>query len=172
MNLYQIEQEFMALSELLEADIAGLTMDEAAAHNEAITAAFAEINTQLENKIDGYIRVMQNFGLTADAIGEEIDRLRQRKARAEKSVERLKANIMGYLESTGSTKVQGALGGFRRQKSPASVEITAPDAIPAEYKRQEITEKIDKNMIAERLKIGDTIPGAELRENYHLRFIK
>ena len=90
-----------------------------------LTPMLDEILTELSGKIDEKIERVALFireqVATAKAIGEEADRLTQRRKVREKAADSLKMYLQSQMERLGKTKVEGLLATVALQRNPPSV---------------------------------------------------
>lgn len=107
---------------------------------------------------------------TVGSIDAEITRLRALKAQREARAERLRGAIVRYMSETACTELFTDLYTVKLRKNPPSVEITDEAIIPAAYRKIVVkeTETIDKKAIAEALKHGNLVDGANLVTRFRL----
>lgn len=107
---------------------------------------------------------------TVGSIDAEITRLRALKAQREARAERLRGAIVRYMSETACTELFTDLYTVKLRKNPPSVEITDEAIIPAAYRKVVVkeTETIDKKAIAEALKHGNLVDGANLVTRFRL----
>lgn len=113
-TLYELTGEYIQLFYMLYDD---------EAEDEAIVAACESIEGQIEDKADGYAKVIKSVGVSVEGIKAEIDRLQKRKASLEKKQELLKGNLESSMRAIGKTKFKTDLFSFGIQKNPPSVKI-------------------------------------------------
>lgn len=82
----------------------------------------------------------------------------------EKKQRTVRQIIAAHLEATGQKKLQGASRSITFRKGATTVEILNDIAIPAAYKTQVVTYKVDKKAIKEALENFEDVPGAALVE--------
>lgn len=100
-----------------------------------------------------------------------IELLKSQKAAKQAAIERwekkqrtVRQIIAAHLEATGQKKLQGASRSITFRKGATTVEILNDIAIPAAYKTQVVTYKVDKKAIKEALENFEDVPGAALVE--------
>ena len=154
-TLYDLTQQAMMLQEMLElGDIDEETLKD--------TLDSLEIDTKVEN----VCKVIRNLEAQAKACKEEEDRISAKRKTAENGVKRLKDLLLFHLSATNQQKVQAGL--FKVSKGTSkSVLITDEDKIPVEYRIAQ-PDKIDKKSIADVLKNGMEVDGAELLINSYV----
>ena len=89
----------------------------------------------------------------------------------ERRLENFKKYVKECMENAGFTKIETGLGNLSIAKSPISVEIINEDEIPAEFKQEIRTVKVDKKAIADNFKsTGELINGVIIHtDNTNLR---
>lgn len=128
------------------------------------------LSGEIEDKADGYAKVMKQLEADAAALKGEIDRLTARKRTLENNIDRLKEALKTAMILTEKTKFKTELFSFGIQKNPASVVLDVDLAeIPAEYLIQQ-EPKVDKAKLKDDLKDGKDLGGiAHLEQTESLR---
>lgn len=159
LNLYQITSAFPAV------------MDQTEMSEEDKKKVIDELNTLLANKSQNIIAYIRNIELTIGAMKEEEKRISEQRKALENKVENFKKYVKECMENGEITKIETELGTLSIAKSPISVEITNEDEIPAEFKQEVVTVKIDKKAIADNFKqTGELINGVIIHtDNTNLR---
>ncbi len=144
MTLYELTSEFLQLQALLEdPDI----------DSDVITDSMEAINMDLEDKADGYAKVIRNMKGSLAAIKTEQERLANKKNLLEAGIKRLKDNLQESMIATGKKKFKTNLFSFGIQKNggadPVIVDVDTSD-LPDDLVI--ITEAPDKKAIAALLK--------------------
>lgn len=100
-----------------------------------------------------------------------IELLKSQKAATQVAIERwekkqktVRQIITAHLEATGQKKLQGATHSITFRKGAMTVEILNESEIPAVYKTQVVTYKVDKKAIKTALENFEDVPGAALVE--------
>ena len=153
MNLYELTSDLKELQDI----------DFTEADTEQLEAVKTAIKEQIANKGAGIIAVVRNLEADAEAIKVEIKRLQDLRKSKENKIENLKKYTKECLEEAEIKKVSTALGNISIRKLPGSVEVLEEDSIPAEYKKEVTTIKIDKKSILADLKEGVVVPGVTLK---------
>lgn len=160
MTLYELTSEYMELLAMLEDP----DTDEA-----VILDTLEGVDGELEEKADGYARVMRQMDADAKAIKAEEERLYNRRKSLENRSAWLKGRLQNAMEMTGKTKIKTELFSFGIQKNPASVVIDDETMIPGDYLIPQAP-KIDKTAIKDALKAGVDMAGiAHLEQTQSLR---
>lgn len=122
----------------------------------------------LTDKADAYIRVMRNIATDCEALDAEIDRLTAMKKRREKTIDRLKDNMLQAMTMAGEDKIKTPLGTWSKRLAPWSVTITDETQIEDRFLVPQ-PPKIDKAaMLREFKKTGEVFPGAEFDQRTYV----
>jgi Gp157 protein len=155
LSLYQLSDNYLQALDTLTDPEMDLPI-------EAVNDTLEALGGELEDKAINVTKFLRNMEATAEAIkNAETEMARRRKA-LENHVKWLKDYLKGSMEHTGISKIECPYFKLSIQKNPASVAILNEEAIPAEFKEQVISWKIDKTGIKNAIKAGETVPGAEL----------
>ena len=162
MTLYELTEDYMNLLELAEDP----DIDE-----QAFTDTLEGIEGALEDKAEGYAKVIRTLEGDAAACDAESKRLRNKKQTIENNIKRMKAALQYAMQATGKTKFKTALFSFGIQKNPAAVVIDEGylENIPDRFLIPQ-DPQIDKKAIKEALKAGEDLEGiAHLEQTESLR---
>lgn len=158
MTLYEITDEYRQLLEMAEDP----DMDP-----DVLRDTMEAIDADLEDKADGYAKVIRTLEAEEAGLDTEIKRLQARKSTVAGSKARIKGALEESMRATGKTKFKTQLFSFGIQKNPASV-VLAEGKVPTEYCI--LQEPVpDKKRIAAELKAGAHFDWAELRQTESLR---
>lgn len=102
------------------------------------------------------------------SIEDEIKRLRDMAAVADKKVEWLKQYLKSSMELMGEKEIKFGPHYAKIRNNPVSVNIIDESAIPKEFTQQVISTKIDKTSIKEAIQAGVEVTGAELIQKTRL----
>ena len=161
-SLYELTEDYMNLLELAEDP----DIDE-----QAFADTLEGIEGALEDKADGYAKVIRTLEGDAAACDAESKRLRNKKQTIENNIRRMKAALQYAMQATGKTKFKTALFSFGIQKNPAEVVIDEGyiENIPDRFLIPQ-DPQIDKKAIKEALKAGEDLEGiAHLEQTESLR---
>lgn len=161
-SLYELTEDYMNLLELAEDP----DIDE-----QAFADTLEGIEGALEDKADGYAKVIRTLEGDAAACDAESKRLRNKKQTIENNIRRMKAALQYAMQATGKTKFKTALFSFGIQKNPAAVVIDEGyiENIPDRFLIPQ-DPQIDKKAIKEALKAGEDLEGiAHLEQTESLR---
>lgn len=130
-----------------------------------------ELTILLQQKSNNVIGYTKNIELTINAMKEEEKRISDNRKSLENKLSKFKDYVKECMENNGISKVETGIGTLSIAKSPLSVEIVNEDEIPAEFKQEVITTKIDKKLIADNFKAtGELINGVVIHtDNTNLR---
>jgi len=155
LSLYQISENYMEALDVLTDPEADLPI-------EAVNDTLEALGGELEDKAINVAKFLKNMEATAKAIKEaEAEMARRRKA-LENRVKWLKDYLKANMEHTGISKIECPYFKLSVQKNPPAVAILDEEAIPAEFKEQVVSWKLDKTGIKNAIKAGKSVPGAEL----------
>ena len=157
-SLYVLTEKFLYLMEIAS---------DPDTDPETLADTMESMNYELEDKADGYAKILRSMGAKADAIGLEISRLNKRKKSLEGNMERLRSNLEQSMIKLDKRQIKTALFSFNIQKNPPAVNVTGK--VPKRfYIPQE--PKLDKKGLTDYLKAhnGKT-KYAELTQTESLR---
>ena len=157
MNIYELTGYALELMELLDAE----EIDEQTVHDtlESIGA---------DEKIDSYCKIIENYKNDISGIDEAIARLKARKERAEKNVERMKQALDGFMQAIRQDKAKTKLFTISYRPSSA-VEVLDESLIPEKFIKVKTTTAPDKAAIKKVLSEGGTVAGCQLKENKNIQ---
>lgn len=157
-TLYELKSEYIQLREMAgDPDISP----------EALRDTMEAINGELEDKADGYAKVIRELEAEEAGLDTEIKRLQARKSAVSGNKGRIKNALESAMRETGKLKFKTALFSFGIQKNPPSVAILSEN-IPLDYLVVPEPQPDKKRILAE-LKAGATFDWAELRQTEALR---
>ena len=157
-TLYELKSEYIQLREMAgDPDISP----------EALRDTMEAINGELEDKADGYAKVIRELEAEEAGLDTEIKRLQARKSAVSGNKGRIKNALESAMRETGKLKFKTALFSFGIQKNPPSVAILSEN-IPLDYLVVPEPQPDKKRILAE-LKAGASFDWAELRQTESLR---
>lgn len=157
-TLYELKSEYLQLRDMAgDPDISP----------EALRDTMDAINGELEDKADGYARVIRELEAEEAGLDAEIKRLQARKSAVSGNKRRIKDALESAMRETGKLKFKTALFSFGIQRNPPSVAILSEN-IPLDYLVVPEPQPDKKRILAE-LKAGATFDWAELRQTEALR---
>ena len=160
-SIYELTEDYIKLLSMAEdPDI----------EEEVFLDTLEGIEGALEDKAEGYAKVMRQLETNASGLDAEIKRLQERKTLVTKNVERMKKTLQTMMEATGKTKFKTELFSFNVQNNPPSLVMDSEDieTIPMEYLVPQ-DPKIDKTKIKADIKAGKEITFAHMEATKSLR---
>lgn len=155
-SLYELTQNALVLQEMLESGEI----------NETVYADTLE-GMGTDEKIENVCKMIRNLEAKANAFKEEKARLESKQKTAENGVKRLKESLLVHLHALNKKKVDAGLFTVSLSKT-TSVAVTHPDWLISDYLIPQ-EPKIDKKKIADDLKAGNEVAGAELATKEYVR---
>jgi hypothetical protein len=152
----------MTLYEMSEANTRLLTMLEDGEIDEQTLNDTLE-SMGIEDKLEDYCKVINQLNADAIMVDAEIKRLKSKKERIDKNVDRMNGNLLNYFHAANKENEKAGTFTVAIRKTQ-SVEITNIDLLPCEYIRTKTVIEPDKLNLKTALKLGD-VPGAEIRIN-------
>ena len=118
------------------------------------------LDYEIEDKADGYAKVIRELTARAEGLKAEIERLTNRKKAIETNIDNMKRSLENAMIITGKTKFKTDLFSFGIQKNTPTVIIDEQyiENIPEEYLIEQ-DPKIDKAKIKEDIKAGKDLDG-------------
>ena len=158
MTLYELSDDYMNLLTMAEdPDI----------DPEAFADPLAGIEGAIEDKADGYAKVMKQLEATSANLEFEEKRLMNRRKTIDRNIKRMKQALQDAMIATGKPKFKTDLFSFTIRKNPASVVIDRETSIPPEFLIPQ-DPKIDKKAIKAAIDRGDDITFAHLEQGESL----
>lgn len=158
MTLYELTDELFRLYEFAE----DIDTDD-----QAFKDTLEALTGEIEDKADGYAKVIRQIESDVDVIQKEIDRLTARRDALKNNVKRMKEALQQTMIALDKPKFKTELFSFYIQKNKASVVIDDETAVPDEYyvtKRE-----ISKTKISDAINEGKNITFAHLSQSESLR---
>ena len=135
---------------------------------QAFNDTMEALSCEIEEKADGYAKVIKQLQGEAETIKTEIERLSGRKEAIENHIKAMKGNLEQSMIVTGKEKFKTELFSFNIQNNAPSVVLDVDeDKVPEQF--IVITKKVDKKGIGQALKNGDQIDFAHLEQSRSLR---
>jgi hypothetical protein len=163
MNLYKITEDIrLRLDALLDSDIE-LTEEEQA-------CLFGRIKDEAKDKQLAVAAYIKNIEAEIKSMEKYQDEMQERVVKFSNKASKLKDYLKYSLDSLGLEKVEGIEFDISIKKNPPSVLIEDESVLPAFFIKEEVSviKKIDKKLIAERLKQGEKVAGCDLVQNTRL----
>lgn len=153
MNLYQLSKDFSKAAWEYENAETEEDRDKAL---QALWSLEGDVNEKLSNCC-GYVK---SLARAMESVGEEIDKLRERKEMMDNAITRMKVYMMSCLE----VGERWEMGPHKlRWNTSESVEIVDESKVPEQYMKEKITRSPDKTSIKADLKRDVVIPECSLK---------
>ena len=144
-SLYELTGEMLSLMEM----VSDPDVDE-----QTLADTMESLHYEIEEKADGYAKIIQPLKAQVEGLKGEIERLQNRKRTIENNIDRLKLNLEGSMRAIGKLKFKTDLFSFGIQKNPMTVEITGN--VPKKFLIEQ-EPKVDKKALIDFVKAnGDT----------------
>ena len=125
------------------------------------------IAIELKNKSNNIVYAIKNLESNNAAIDAEIERLQALKKKNSSNIEKVKSNILWFMQQNNVETIKSDLATFSRRKSE-STDIENIELIPQEFITIKQTFTPDKTAIKKAIKEGREIAGAKVITNYNL----
>ncbi|MDU3348807.1 MAG: siphovirus Gp157 family protein, partial [Clostridium sp.] len=135
MKLYELTGAFNQVADMLEYD----------SENAAIIDTLESLDLAIEERADGYAKLIRNQEASSKAFDEEIKRMKERKQAVDNNVKRMKLSLQNAMVEIGKTKFKTDLFSFNIQKNQPSVVIIDETLVPDKFKK--VTIDFDKTAI-------------------------
>lgn len=150
-NLYQLTNDYeTVLNMLYDEDV-----DE-----QMILDTLESIEGEIEDKADGYAKIIKELEAKKNARKEEAKRLTESAKVFENRANTLKQNLFNAMKQTGKTKFATNLFTFNIAKNGGKQTLTIDGEVPEEYTKTIIENDTDK--IRQVLENGENLPFAHL----------
>ena len=150
-NLYVLKENWKQVSDMLYEE----EIDE-----QMILDTLESIGGEIEDKADGYAKIIKELEAKKNARKEEAKRLTESAKVFENRVNTLKQNLFNTMKSTGKTKFATNLFTFNIAKNGGKQALTIDGDVPEEYTKTVIENDTDK--IRQALENGENLPFAHL----------
>jgi len=158
-TLYELTGDYKQLLDMMEdPDIS----------EDAILNTLEFVDGEIEDKLDGYGKVIRSIELNAENKRKEAERLAERYKAEENKVKLLKKRIEDAMLVMGRPKIKTLLFSYNIQNNAPSLDIATEQFIPEGYYiKQE--PKLDKRSLLEAVKNGLVVEGVSIRRTASLR---
>ena len=143
MNLYELTADYMKLQSMLE---------DPDVDQQAVADTMEAMDFAIEEKAEGYVKVIRNMEGSVAAIEQEQDRLNAKKKTLKAGIQRLKTNLQESMVTTGKRKIKTDLFQISIQKNGGAIPVIVD--VPTDLLPDEcviITEAPDKQALAKLL---------------------
>lgn len=152
-NLYQLNQAWQEVANMLYQE----DIDE-----QMIFDTLESIEGEIEDKADGYAKIIKELEAKRDSRKIEAKRLTDSAAVFDNRIKSLKQNLFNTMKQTGKTKFSTSLFNFRIQKNGGKRALTIDGEVPKEYTKTLIENDTDK--IRKALEDGKKLNFAHLED--------
>jgi len=156
-TLYDLSERYQNILDIAE------MLDE-----EQLQEALSEIDDAIENKADGYAKVIQELHGKVDVLKKEEKRLSDRRKSIENNAKRIKESLQDQMLLLDKRKFKTDLFSFNIQKNPPSLNVLDDSFIPKRF-FEEQQPKLDSRGLLNALKSGEEIKGVEVKQSESLR---
>ena len=157
-TLYELTGQYLELLEMAEEE----------GDATIIADTLEAINGEIEDKADGYAKVLQELEFKAEAIDKEIKRLQDKKKTIGNNAKHIKGHLERSMIATGKRKFKTLLFSFGIQKNPASVNVLNSEAVPEQFWKQQ-DPVLDRRGLLNYIKENGNTDYAELTQSESLR---
>jgi len=158
-TIYELTDEYRFLLELAE---------DPDVDPDTLADTLEALGGEIEDKADGYAKVMKQLESDAAALKAEEKRLYTRRTVCENSIARMKKALQSTMEVTGKTKFKTNLFSFWIQKNAPRLVVDNEKKVPAEYFVQPDPVRNDE-AIKKALKDGAAYDWCHLEQSASLR---
>lgn len=159
MTLYELTGEWQQVLSMME---------DPDVPEEAVRDTLEGLSGEIEEKADGYAKVMRQLQAEAEAIEKEEERLNDRRDHLMSRIVSMKSALMEAMRTTGKTKFKTALFSFGiRKAGMKKLVIDHEEAVPDKYWKQP-PKVIDTKMLKADLASGDMVGVAHLEQSEYL----
>lgn len=149
MKLYEIANDY--------AELANSDMDP-----EMVADTLEGIQGTFEDKAEQIMAIIKNEQALEEKLKQEAKNLTDRAKSSANRVNSLKAYLASSLETMELKSVTAGVHKLSTRKGSQSVQIDDVDSLPVEFVEYVTTTKPDKNLIKEKLKLGEKVEGATM----------
>lgn len=136
---------------------------------EGLEGVLETIDLSFQQKAEGIIKLHHSKLMEAEAIENEIKRLKLRSDKLRKDSEWLHSYVEREMLRTGTPEIKSSLFKIKIGTNPPRVEITNQALLPKQFLRTSVSVSADKTAIKEALQNGTAVPGAEIRQDMKLK---
>lgn len=159
-TLYELTNDFMQLLAMAEDDSEDI---------DAVLNTIEGVDYEIEQKADGYAKVIKELEAKGEAIKKEEDRLADKRKAIENNIKRMKETLQMSMGITGKTKFKTELFSFNIQNNPPSLVLDKPlNEIPDKFLIPQAP-KVDNAAVKDLLKAGEVLDFAHLSVSKSLR---
>jgi len=159
MELYKISNQYQeALAKLGDFDLP----------ENVVNDTLEGLKGELVDKGKNVAAFIRNLEADVFAIKQAAKQMTERGAVIQRRVDYLKATLLDAMRINEITEISCPWFLIKPRKNPPAINITNTDLLSNKYKSEVFTIKIDKKLIADDIKRGAVIPGAEMTQKWRL----
>lgn len=159
MTLYELTGEYLSLLEMAEDE----NIDQ-----KTLRDTMEAIGGELEDKADGYAKVIAQLAGDAESIKKQIERLTSMKDRIERNIVALKKNLEASMIAIGKRKFKTQLFSFNVQKNAPSLDLIDESMVPDMFRVPQ-PDKIDRRAALDFIKKNGETAWGKLKQTESLR---
>ena len=145
-TLYELTGQYLELLEIAEEE----------GDATVVIDTLEAIEGEIEDKADGYAKVLKELTGKINMLDDEINRLQAMKKVMKNNMDRIKNSLEKSMVVTGKKKFKTALFSFGIQKNPAAVSVLNESAVPEQFWKPQDPVLDKKGLLAYLKENGDT----------------
>ena len=145
-TLYELTGQYLELLEIAEEE----------GDATVVIDTLEAIEGEIEDKADGYAKVLKELTGKINMLDDEIERLQGMKKVIKNNMDRIKNSLEKSMVVTGKKKFKTALFSFGIQKNPAAVSVLKESAVPEQFWKPQDPVLDKKGLLAYLKENGDT----------------
>ena len=157
MRLYELTEAWESVQALIDND---------ETQEEQLQAALENIEGAIDQKADGYGRMIKNLQAQAEVVKVEEKRLAAKRQTLENQAKRLQKHLESAMIATNKRKINTELFVFSVQKNAPSLADFDESIVPEEYWK--VTRSVDRSALLKAVKDGE-VEGIGLKQTESLR---
>lgn len=145
-TLYELTGQYLELLEIAEEE----------GDATVVIDTLEAIEGEIEDKADGYAKVLKELTGKINMLDDEIERLQGMKKVIKNNMDRIKNSLEKSMVVTGKKKFKTALFSFGIQKNPAAVSVLKESDVPEQFWKPQNPVLDKKGLLAYLKENGDT----------------
>jgi hypothetical protein len=163
--LYEITQEFLYLFESITEALEDVDI---ADKDDIISNTLANVSHEFDNKALNVARYIANLEHELLGVKEATKRLQVRAKATENKIDKLREYLLNEMRKLDKKSIKSDEIMLTLRNNPAKVVITDEESLPADVKYKVTEIKVDKKLIADKIKSGEDVRGAVLTSSQRL----
>lgn len=160
MTLYELTGQFLELAQMAEEG----TFDQ-----QIINDTMEGVEMEIEEKADGYAKVIRSLEGDVNEVDAEIRRLTERKNTIKGNIDALKKNLENAMIATGKTKFKTPLFSFGIQKNAPSLDLVDEANVPERFWIPQEPKLDRRSLLAYAKEHDGPLPYATVKQTESLR---